>query len=830
MTRAQFLSFDLLVQRTAQGYRAHVVDSPAGQASVEFTPPLSSSELDLHLARIGRSLGEPDRWAADGLEAATTLGGRLFAAAFSGGVRACWQNSLAEAERRDVGLRLRLRLNDVPELAALPWEYLYDSATRRFFALSAETPLVRYLELPEPARPLAVEPPLRVLIVIARPKGLGGLDAEQEWLRLRAQLADLEQRGRVMVTCLTHATLPALQHKLQAESFHILHFIGHGAFDESTQEGVLVLEDDEQRARLVRGQDVGVLLHDIPLLRLVVLTSCEGARLSRDDPFSGVAQSLVKQGIPAVIAMQTAISDQAAIILTQSFYSALADGDAVDAALAEARKAIFARAGSLEWGTPALYMRAPDGVLWNLQAARERRLRKIRAYAMPLVPALVIVLLLIGVLAGAAAIFVGPGEMTGLFNVAVAEFGQLDANGQVHSSQDGLLLSRWIYRGLQDEYESLPREFAAQLWHDSLDLTQKRARIGIVSGRTPDERQQMAMKLADRINARVIIYGNLDVDQSPASFIPEFYVSPLSGQADEIIGAHQLGTPITLELPIDLRDPADGLSLNATLSTRSAVLIQFTIGLMYDLANQPQKALGVFQAMTDPGLGWQDAEGKEILYLFIGRELHLLKREDEAIAAYQTALGINPNYARAYIGLGNIHYERAKRSTTDERLALDELAQAIGEYRDAVEVAPVSPGAVVEVKSHLALALPLRLEGEILLVQGDLDAAEPSLIEAIAETRTAIDLLKSKEGQEQYLASAYLILGAALHQQAHIRLVRGDNTSSKGLFQQASAAYEQCAVYAGPLPLKRGGDLKPTCVKENQAIQEALASFPSGGQ
>ena len=43
------------------------------------------------------------------------------------------------------------------------------------------------------------------------------------------------------------------------------------------------------------------MIHDQDKLRLVVLNACEGARQSPADPFGGVAQSLVAQGIPAVI-------------------------------------------------------------------------------------------------------------------------------------------------------------------------------------------------------------------------------------------------------------------------------------------------------------------------------------------------------------------------------------------------------------------------------------------------------------------------------------------------------------------------------------------------
>jgi hypothetical protein len=96
-------------------------------------------------------------------------------------------------------------------------------------------------------------------------------------------------------------------------------------------------------------------------LRLVVLNACEGARSARDDPLGGVAQALARQGIPAVIAMQFEISDPAAIAFSQSFYQAIADGLPVDVAMVEARRAMFAEGHEVEWATPVLYLRSPDG-------------------------------------------------------------------------------------------------------------------------------------------------------------------------------------------------------------------------------------------------------------------------------------------------------------------------------------------------------------------------------------------------------------------------------------------------------------------------------------
>lgn len=369
MKGLSFLNFDLMFQRTANGYRAQVLGSPAGQASIEFTLPFTDLEIENFLLRFGRIRQPVRRLGTSQIEAARAFGGRLFDAAFNGEVRGCLRGSLDEAQRLDQGLRIRLRLADAPELNDLPWEFLLHPALDRFLALSAETPLVRYLDLPERIRPLAVKPPFEVLTVISSPTDCAQLDVEAEWRKLQESLAELQERGLLVLRKLENPTLSQLQRCLRKETCHIFHFIGHGGFNASTDDGLLLFEDENGRGREVTGQTLGTLLHDHRPLRLAVLNACEGARASRTDPFAGVAQSLIQQGIPAVIAMQFEISDQAAITFSTELYAAVVDGYPVDAALAEARKALFSAGHELEWGTPVLYMRSLDGRIFDIETA-----------------------------------------------------------------------------------------------------------------------------------------------------------------------------------------------------------------------------------------------------------------------------------------------------------------------------------------------------------------------------------------------------------------------------------------------------------------------------
>ena len=164
------------------------------------------------------------------------------------------------------------------------------------------------------------------------------------------------------------ASLRALQRQLRKADYHVFHYIGHGGYDHDADDGVLLFEDDQGRGRRVSGVQLGTILADEVSLRLAVLNSCEGGRSSLQDPFSGVATSLIEREIPAVIGMQFEITDRAAIVFAGEFYAALADGLAVDSSVAEARKAIYADENDIEWGTPVLFMRVADGRLFDVQA------------------------------------------------------------------------------------------------------------------------------------------------------------------------------------------------------------------------------------------------------------------------------------------------------------------------------------------------------------------------------------------------------------------------------------------------------------------------------
>jgi hypothetical protein len=361
-----YSNFDLLVEATGTGYCSRVIASPGGDTpAVGFQLPFSAVELENFVLRMTnpRRLRHMD---VTELRRAKEFGGRLFDQVFKGAVGDAFVASTALAANKGVGVRIRLRIGEGPQLGDVPWEFLYDGSTNRFLCQAAETPIVRYLSTHSDYEPIATTPPLVVLAVVSSPREYAALDVDREMSNLTEALRGLENDRLVTWERLESATMRALRRRLSTSPCHIFHFIGHGGFDQELG-GVLVFEDEDGNGAKVSAQTLAPLLHNHESLQLAVLNACEGARTDATDPFAGTAQALVQQSIPAVVAMQFEITDKAAITFSSVFYEALARGRAVDVATTEGRMAVFVDDDNpFEWATPVLYLNRGDGKIFDV--------------------------------------------------------------------------------------------------------------------------------------------------------------------------------------------------------------------------------------------------------------------------------------------------------------------------------------------------------------------------------------------------------------------------------------------------------------------------------
>jgi WD40 repeat protein len=292
------------------------------------------------------------------------VGKQLFSALFNESVYGTYRASLGVAQQRAKRLRVVLRLT-APELATLPWETLFDPETETY--LCRQEPLIRHVPAPYTPDPLEVRLPLRILGLIASPRGYPPLDVEAEQRHLSEALAEPIAAGLVELIWVPHATWDKVHAQLLAGEWHVLHFVGHGDYVPGSDEGVLALVGTDGRTDLVEASRLSDLLSEAqPAPRLVVLNSCSSGKAGARDLFSGTAAALVHSGISAVAAMQFTVSDNAAIAFARGFYTSIAHGRGIDEAARSGRISILGTPGTLEWVTPVLYLRGEATQLFAL--------------------------------------------------------------------------------------------------------------------------------------------------------------------------------------------------------------------------------------------------------------------------------------------------------------------------------------------------------------------------------------------------------------------------------------------------------------------------------
>lgn len=285
------------------------------------------------------------------------VGRALFHALFPAQIARLWASARGQLQEEE-GLRIRLHI-DSPELMALPWELIFDTD---HIGLHLRFPVVRYLDLPDPPKPLAVQPPLRILVAVSQPEDVPSLKADAELAAIRKALAQMPDS--IELDVLDSATREEMLSRLR-RGYHVLHYIGHGAFE--GEQGYLILEDGERKSDPVSASLLSQIVTDSNL-RLAVLNACETSTPGLKSPFGGLAHQLVRTGMPAIVAMQVPIAENAAFSFSREFYGALADGWPVDAAVQQGRRSIMTDLGNswsqrIDWAIPTLYMRAPDGVI-----------------------------------------------------------------------------------------------------------------------------------------------------------------------------------------------------------------------------------------------------------------------------------------------------------------------------------------------------------------------------------------------------------------------------------------------------------------------------------
>lgn len=301
------------------------------------------------------------------------LGQELFALFLPEPIRSCLNESLRLAVHKQRALRIRLDV--APELQDIPFEICCTPLTDPlgFLALHPNISLVRSIA-GAPASPLRIPAPteargpLDLLVVVASPMDREPLDVEDELQQLLTTVGAFAGMGWIKLHFLggsydisrQRATRNNLRNRLAILSSRpcAVLIIAHGEYDETKQEGVILLEREDGSPDVVSSAVLAGSLAVAYGLRLVVLNLCMGTRSAPFEPFSGMAQAVIAAGIPAVATMRFEVSYEAASSFSPALFAALCRNEWVDEALIAGRLAMARteEETTLEWSTPVLFL------------------------------------------------------------------------------------------------------------------------------------------------------------------------------------------------------------------------------------------------------------------------------------------------------------------------------------------------------------------------------------------------------------------------------------------------------------------------------------------
>jgi serine/threonine-protein phosphatase 6 regulatory ankyrin repeat subunit B len=302
----------------------------------------------------------------------------LFPDIVEGSFREAYNETIA-GERNTVSLQLRFDENAV-EFARYPWELLHND--HRHLLTGGLVEFTRYITYGEPPASLECSPPLSLLFIGSHPQDLWPLPNDKERMAVWNNLQGLVEESKITLEKLDPPTYDELRDRTESQTYHIIHFDGHGVFakrchscnkmnyphttscyncENSLKEvepmGYIVFQNQEGKARFVKTKAMENILLGCNV-KLVVLSACQSSVVQGKSVFSGVGPGLIHAGVPAVLAMQFSIPVDAAVHFAGGFYRALAKGDTINRAVALGRRQLWDREEyECAWFIPTLYLR-----------------------------------------------------------------------------------------------------------------------------------------------------------------------------------------------------------------------------------------------------------------------------------------------------------------------------------------------------------------------------------------------------------------------------------------------------------------------------------------
>ncbi len=304
------------------------------------------------------------------------LGESLYNILFPAEVDNIFRSLLLKVNQNKAVLHLELYLDNVPNISALPWEFMQTPETNRRASNNLSTHpkivLSRRRKLWVPPSSDISDNSLRILLVVSKPedKNLGKVVYENVEEALQNLVSDDSLPGKLSLEVLDRATATLISSKLETYQPHVVHFIGHGRFHQKRAQLALIKDNgkidwrtDEQISELLQGYEP----------RIMFLQACDSAAQNKVDAFVGIASQIVQRRVPIVIAMQYRITNLVAVTFAEEFYRRLANLEFVDMAVQKSRLYLRNKFQDQHYfAIPVLFMGVNNGQLFQQPSSNEK--------------------------------------------------------------------------------------------------------------------------------------------------------------------------------------------------------------------------------------------------------------------------------------------------------------------------------------------------------------------------------------------------------------------------------------------------------------------------
>jgi tetratricopeptide (TPR) repeat protein len=236
--------------------------------------------------------------------------------------------------------------------------------------------------------------PVKVLVAVGAPgEGTSSvpLDQERELQNILDAVTVAQRHENFDVRILEVGSPRQIADAIGRDAYHVLHVSCHG------RPGALELENEDGQAVLATAEGLmAPIRQTLRPLPMVLLNACHGG--VAEGQTASLAEALLRAGVPAVLAMQTWVSDFYAIEFARAFYHHLSSRDypLASRALASARKELerarqeaVGRGASLaetrpEFATASLYVAGEERPLADFTREKEPlTVRPVHAVAGP---------------------------------------------------------------------------------------------------------------------------------------------------------------------------------------------------------------------------------------------------------------------------------------------------------------------------------------------------------------------------------------------------------------------------------------------------------------